>query len=464
MTLFGDYKSISRGALTREGKNATAEKLMRLINDYPVIGLPVVRSLLVFKWVRKKTWSSDLQNRALVDLEGELSLQKQRLQHLVAHKVDQSQYPTMDELMELVVNRSFVAQAAIPATFKGVLSQLTNSQLLFVVSGGGISNELKSFLKSNGIRVNQEKDDGGYDLSFITLKNALANEIMDIQGKLDSAHVDFWLVNEEFIKQVLADLQRYAGFEHVSQNKNTARKLLELFVVDDKEICSRIIEKDTKEAEERLNKKLAPPKRLPVKDRVASERRDFEFLRETFFASIGSSKISSPRSDKPTGRLSAVNSSSQGLISMSHERSGSLVSGISYDEWARFIFIHQGVISFWGAVPLLKAGLALQSRNQPFPQFFVDGDTHYTFITPSSRDNTVIVREVWGFSNIGDSGVNRIRIQMEVVSKFELILSDERRGALPRSFTLRRLEYQIKRFYPDGVAFPIMAGLDSPSF
>lgn len=346
MTLFGDYKNISRGALTREGKNATAEKLIRLVNDYPVIGLPVIRSLLIFKWVRKKTWSSDLQNRALIQLEGELNLQKQRLDYFVSHKVDPSQYPTMDELMELVVNRSLIAQAAIPATFKGVLSRLTNSQLLFVVSGDGISDDLRSFLKSNGITVNQERDNGGYDLSFVTIKNALTKEIIDVQSKLNPAHVDFWLIDENFIKQVLADLQRYAGFEHVSQNKNTARKLFELFVVDDKEIFSNIIEKDKIE-DEKSKRQRIPDNRIPVKDRVNIVRRDFEFLRETFFAAIGSKYISSPRSDKPTGRLSAVNLSSQGLSFMSHERSGSIVDGLSYDEWARFIFIHQSVISFW---------------------------------------------------------------------------------------------------------------------
>jgi hypothetical protein len=126
---------------------------------------------------------------------------------------------------------------------------------------------------------------------------------------------------------------------------------------------------------------------------------------------------------------------------------------LSYDEWAKFIFIHQSVTFYWSAFPIFAAVANIQRWNGEIPELLTRGNPEYTSIIPDSSNNTVTVREIWEFKNLdGDSSV--VRTQMESVSKFEMILSAELRGALPRSYTLRRLEYHTKRFYPGSSAFP----------
>ena len=454
MTLFRDYKNISRGSLTREGKTATADKLMRLINDYPAVGLPVIRSLLVFKWVRKKTWSSELQDLALVDLESEVNLLSQRLQYVVSREVDPSQYPNMDELMELVTNRNYISQAAIPATFKGVLNGLTNDQLLFVIASSHITNDLKNFLRSNGITVNQERAHEGFDLSFVAMKNAVSESLRSERERLDPAHIEVELINERYIKQVMSDLSRETCLDHLPLINHSAKKILESFIPDDKEINQAILNKQRLVDEERRKAGRPPmPVTHTLKQLVDKDRNDFESLRKTYLEKLGSNKISSPRLDKPTGRLSVGNAPGQGLSFVGRERTGSVAGRLSYDEWARFVFSEQAAFDPWTAGPIMRAASTTKNSNRAVPWFTVDENTKYRFITPNSHDNTVTVREIWDFMNIdgGDPGV--VRLQMETISKYELILSTELRGVLPRSFKYRQLEFKIIRFYPGGSAF-----------
>ena len=200
MECINSYNNISRSSVSdarlkntelngKSAKQITCEKLTTLLKNHHDAGIKVIRALVDFKAIRHDTWfcsGGSSQNDNLATIKTALNTVKDT----------QSEYPSLEDLMILVKNSSYLFQKAVPATFKEFLIQLANKD----------SESFREISRNN--------------LAFLTNNNviAAAKEKIPTQSKKAPNQA---ITSQKTVNNVVSAKEKSVKYEKIS-NQSTA--------------------------------------------------------------------------------------------------------------------------------------------------------------------------------------------------------------------------------------------------